>query len=405
MKVLWLSNVSIANSTMVGSGTWVMSMARALCENYDDIEIYNISMSSIESTESCRNNQITQININSSTLSESFISRVNDYIDEICPKIIHIWGTESLWCKFPFKKNGVPILVDMQGVVSSVYDNFYGGLGLKTLAKCIGLKEILKPSSSLPFCRKLYKSISRDEYQILSSLKHVSVQSEWVEGHIKALNPSCKVYRTAIGLRPEFYTCSKWHLKNDYVIFSTATMVSPLKGLHLLLKSLNIVKKYFPNVQLRLAGSVQLGIKKGGYAKLLFNYIKENNLEENILFLGELNTLDLIAEYQKAAVFVNPSYIESYSLVVAEAMHIGVPTVASFVGGMSELGINNKSILYFPKDDYVTCAHQILRILTNPNFSKSISMQAVELSEKRNSYSYISAKQMEIYVALLQELS
>ena len=134
---------------------------------------------------------------------------------------------------------------------------------------------------------------------------------------------------------------------------------------------------------------------------MLMKYISHNNLQNSIKFLGALDTNSLIREYQTASVVVNPSSIESYSLVVAEAMHIGSPVVAAYVGGMAELGKNNESSLYFPKEDYVTCARRILEILENNTLSTSLSKNAIDCSCNRDSLETIASKQLHIYNSLL----
>ncbi len=400
MKVIWFSNVDISVSTMSGSGTWVMAMARALCSHDQSIDITNISMAGIDDDVTVESGRIRQIKIKAATINEDFVGKVHDLISKINPVLLHVWGTESQWAKFPFGTS-LPILVDMQGIVCSVYENFYGGLTPAEVRKCWKLKECLKPTSSLQYGKHVYKSLIEREKQVVKSIKYVSVQSKWVEGYIRALNPNCKIYHTGIALRPEFYNAKKWHAVKEPIIFSTATMITPLKGLHVLLRALSIIKMYYPNVELRLAGDVQIGLRVGGYAKMLNKYISANNLESNVKFLGALNTGELIKEYQSAAVVVNPSSIESYSLVVAEAMHIGSPVVASYVGGMAELGKNNESILYFPKEDYVTCARRILEILENNTLSTSLSKNAIDCSCNRDSLETIASKQLHIYNSLL----
>lgn len=402
MKILWFSNVDIASDTMSESGTWVMAMSRALCLLDSDIEISNISMSEVDSDRSIEGGRIRQIKIKSTSINEYLVSKVKGYIKDIQPCLLHVWGTESMWASFPFGTE-LPVLVDMQGIVSTVYDNFYGGLSASEIRSCWTLKECLKPTSSLQYARHIYKSQILRESNFIKSLNYVSVQSSWVEGHIRALNPRCKVFHTGIALRPEFYSAKKWSVNvgASPVIFSTAMMSTPLKGLHTLLRALVIIRQYFPSVILRLAGAIQSGIRMGGYAKLLHKYIIHNNLQNNIKFLGALDTNSLIKEYQTASVVVNPSSIESYSLVVAEAMHIGSPVVAAYVGGMAELGKNNESILYFPKEDYVTCARRIIEILENNTLSTFLSKNAIDCSCNRDSLETIASKQLHIYNSLL----
>lgn len=401
MKVVWLSNVDITTCNMIGSGSWVFAMANALADNFDCISITNISISNRRSSKILNNGKLTQINIPKGRSYKQFQKTVTEIINNEQPDIIHVWGTESDWCRCHFLYNFCPVLVDMQGVLSVVAENFYGGLTCTEIIKCIGFKELLKPTSSLIYSKYRYWKLSLGEHEVIKSLSYASVQSDWIANHVLTINPKCELIRTSIVLRPEFYQAKKWRNNSRKFIFSTATMVTPLKGLHLLLKSLSIVKMFIPDIQLRLAGSVQKGLRKGGYARYIISLIKKYDLESNVIFLGEIGTNELIREYQEASVFVNPSYVESYSLVVAESMFIGTPVVASYVGGMSELGNDKESILYFPKGDYVSCAHQIIRLLIDNNLAKCLSDNSIDIATKRNSSSIASCRQMEIYNDIL----
>lgn len=404
MKVIWLSNVDVLEENKSTSGTWVSSLANALCKAHSEITLINYSFSVNKETGKKSNNY----NLEQRFVRRSICNNNSEIADLLSsfetenPDLFHVWGTESPWLGIINKKVSVPVILDMQGVVDSVYENFYGGLGGMDLIRCLGIKELLRPKSYLPMTRRIYKPIADKEKAVIQWLSYVSVQSDWVAAYIRSINTNCKIYKTGIVLREEFYRSSKWSTNDGTpTIFTTATMVSPLKGLHLLLKALVIVKKYYPNIKLKIAGAYQSGIKIGGYGKLILHFIKKNNLTNNVVFLGELNATQLISEFQSASVFVNPSYIESYSLVVAEAMHIGVPCVATFVGGMAELGDNNVSIFYFPKDDYISCSSKILDLLNHKSLSKIISEESIRVSDIRDNCENIISNQIAIYQSVI----
>ena len=150
-----------------------------------------------------------------------------------------------------------------------------------------------------------------------------------------------------------------------------------------------------------IAGELQSGIRISGFSKFLIKYIKTHKLTDSISFIGALNASQLTEQLQKASVFVNPSYVESYSLVIAEAMMIGTPTVATFAGAMTELGKDNESILYFPKGDYIMCAQKIINLLDNPILATTISAKAQEIANNRNDIATITQKQLKIYSTIL----
>lgn len=404
MKLIWLSNVDVLEENKSTSGTWVSSLANAICKTHPEITIINYSFSERKDYKKYNNSNLEQRFVRKDIYNNpSELEGLLSLFERENPSLFHVWGTESPWFSIVEKKVNSPILLDMQGIVESVYENFCGGLGIIDLIRCWGIKEFIHPKSYLLMTRRIYKPIAIKERAVIQNLRYVSVQSEWVAAYIRSINTCCKIYKTGILLREEFYQSPKWtHQEDIPTIFTTATMVSPLKGLHLLLKALIIVKKYYPNIKLKIAGAYQSGIRVGGYGRLILHFIKRNNLNNNVVFLGELNATQLIDEMLSSQIFVNPSYIESYSLVIAEAMHLGVPCVATFVGGMAELGENNTSILYFPKNDYISCASKILNLLDAKYLSEKISEGAIKTSENRDDYEKIISNQIAIYQSLIE---
>ena len=68
---------------------------------------------------------------------------------------------------------------------------------------------------------------------------------------MQSINPELKYYRLNYNLRPEFYDTEKWDWKKmkPHTIYTGAATYS-LKGLHILIDALRIVKLKYPDVQL-----------------------------------------------------------------------------------------------------------------------------------------------------------
>ena len=74
--------------------------------------------------------------------------------------------------------------------------------------------------------------------------------------------------------------------------------------------------------------------------------IKTNNLEENISFTGRLDAEEMKQEYLNANVFICPSSIENSPNSLGEAQLLGVPVIASYVGGIPDMMRGDESHLY-----------------------------------------------------------
>lgn len=401
MEILWFTSSKLPVNDLQGSGTWVTGMLE-LIQNYcSDINITIVTRGSGKDKfkEDTPWGQQWVIPIKKK-VEKKDVDVVSKIIKLEKPDLIHIWGTEDIWGLLPFDDicPHIPRLLDMQGVVSSVAEGFYADLSFYERLRCWSLKEMMKPSSSLESMKRNYQRwIGKEEY-IIKHSQNISCQSDWVIGHIKRINDSAHLFATGIALRKAFYKSKKWEIKpnSPFVLFSTAINSQPLKGLYTLYKAFGIVHNAHPESKLVLAGPVQTGIRKGGFCKLLNQYARKHGFFDAVIYLGTLSPEELVSQYLECDVFVNPSFVESYSMVVAEAMYLGVPTVASYSGAMGELGPDG-AVLYYPKGDYTMCAHQIMKIIDNRKLAEEMSKKSIMIGRIRQNKETIAKQQVEIY--------
>ncbi|MFA5173568.1 MAG: glycosyltransferase family 4 protein [Candidatus Pacearchaeota archaeon] len=89
----------------------------------------------------------------------------------------------------------------------------------------------------------------------------------------------------------------------------------------------------------------------GPYKKDLEELTKKLNLNNRIIFTGEKNKKEVLDLLSKSDLFINPSYSEGLPTSVLEAGAVGLPVIATDVGGTNEVIINNiTGILINQKD-------------------------------------------------------
>lgn len=66
-------------------------------------------------------------------------------------------------------------------------------------------------------------------------------------------------------------------------------------------------------------------------------YIENNNLGDTVMRIGRVSMEDLVAIYNLASVYIQPSFYEGFGLPVLEAMACGVPVVSSHAASLSEI--------------------------------------------------------------------
>jgi len=231
------------------------------------------------------------------------------------------------------------------------------------------------------------------------------VQSDWVKCQVSIINPEANYYYTKIMLRDSFYKALPWEYKiprDNPIIFSSCSAAVSYKGLHVLLKAIAVLKIKYPNIQLNLAGNINVGNRlQDGYSLFLNMLIKRYDLKDNVKFLGSLNENQIIDQLNKSNVCVVPSFIETYCLAFAEAMMIGIPSVVSYAGAMPELAINNEEALFYNSIDYRHCATLIDKLIQNQELAESLSKKSRKRRLLENDRNEVLKKQLDIYGSLL----
>lgn len=414
MKVLWFSNCILSNNISKGSGSWLFAMKDILI---DQIELINITESNYNEITYTNHGNFQEFiiprwNLIDGVPSNKNIITLKKIVEEIKPDIIHIWGIEKYWILL-FSRNyiiGNPI-IEIQGLLSSCYDVFYGGLLNNDIKRFYGIKEFLMRSRTLNNQRKKIKRESKRENEVFK-FSYISTQSRWVrEQLLFKLSNNTKVFKTRVPLRKEFYNCNKWlncHQfgNNSVKIITSLSYITPFKGIHILINALAILKIKYPDIKLYICGPNINSLpffKKNGYEKYLINLINQNKLSNNIIFLGKIDAKELTEHLLNANVYVNTSLVESYSVSTAEALFLGVPSVLSYAGALPNFSNNENIALYYSPLDYVNCASKIDFLLANSEFCSEISEKATNEMNKLCSVDVIKSTQLYIYNQILND--
>lgn len=408
MRILWISHTLFSEAKEISSGVWQKSLAIEML-NFPYVSLGNVVPNrSTKKMEYSKYHTIEQWAIPTSDKA-NFAKHYLQIVEKFKPDVIHVWGTENFLKLTPFKcQTKVPTILFMQGVLDSIAPVLLKSLSFYEAWRTIGIRELISRNNVF----KLQKSFVDEgaiESKMIECTSFIAVQSDWTLSQIKHLNPEAHFFKVNRALREEFVTCKNW---TDFTHFDpiiyTASIGFPLKGTDVLIKALAIVKQKFPNVQLRIAGAVgRKDFLAEGYIRHLMKLIKKHDLTANIVWLNAIDANEIIKNLQEASVFVNPSLIESYSLVLAEAMAVGTPAVVSYAGAMPELAEPNKEALFFTPMDYKNCAYQILNILENSSLALELSKNAVKRTHKRNQDLTLSEAHIKIYeeVINLQQIS
>ena len=129
--------------------------------------------------------------------------------------------------------------------------------------------------------------------------------------------------------------------------------------------------------------------------------IKEYGLINNIIYLGSINSVQIVSELQNCNVCVIPSYIETYCLALAEALIIGVPCVVSYAGALPETAVPNEEALFYNSNDYIQGAALIKKIINNKELAINLGTNARSRRLIENDIESVLNTQMNIYNQLV----
>lgn len=388
-------NMKIQSGVKLGSITPVTN-GEAQKKEIDGITYYSIR---IKKNENIRN------------ISKKLVARYRWAINDFQPDIIHIHGTErnfGLLRKFVDAK--IPIVCSIQGILLPCYD------GLKYSIAGIGMKKYQSLKNWLGrggvyFSLRRWKSSIPIEQEIFRINKYFIGRTKWDKAHLKAMNPSAVYFHGEELLRDEFYT-QKWHIDTceRHRIFISSAGYS-LKGAHVLLKAAAILKSEYPNLKIVApltkmdmhSSYVKDYLTNEDYANYLKSLIRKYSLENNVVFEKRFSAMEMAIENSKAHVFVLASFIENSPNALGESMMVGVPSVASMVGGVASMVKDNESSLLFPAGDHVLLAYQIKRVFSDDTLAIKLSREAQITARKRHDIELTTRQYLTIYSNIIEQ--
>jgi glycosyltransferase involved in cell wall biosynthesis len=132
----------------------------------------------------------------------------------------------------------------------------------------------------------------------------------------------------------------------------------------------------------------------------------ERTQSASIIFTGKLSPETLANEYKTANVFVLPAIVdhkgdtEGLGVVLIEAMELGLPIVASNVGGIPDVVVDGESGILVPEKDPVALADAFKRLEANPTLIQKLLAGARKRIDECFTWDGIIERQVEVYKRL-----
>lgn len=395
MRILWLCNVIIPEvskklgvSTGTGGG-WINQIAD-IFDKREDIELCLVApyligkeLTYIKWGNKSEFYGFQKKKLNPCKYDKSVEAIFRTIIENFKPDIVHIFGTE-----FPHSLSMVKVynrpertIIHIQGLVS-FYSFHYEAYLPKHVTVKMTFRDFIKNDNIVEQKHKFEKR-GLFETEALKKVNHVFCRTDWDKACVSIINQNLMIHYAQEMLREEFYS-GKWDYETceKRSIFISQSHY-PIKGLHIVLRALNIVKERYKDVKLYIAGDnnykktdIKSSLRRSYYNVYIEKLVKKLKLEDNIKFTGPLVVEKMKKHYLSCNVFVSPSVIENSPNSVGEAMLLGVPIISSDVGGVSSLLDNKREGILYQADAHYMLAHYICQVFENEEMAMRLGNNA-----------------------------
>lgn len=411
MRILWITNIIFPGpSKLLGLippviGGWMYSSAKAIMEEDSSITLSIATVYKGKRKEKFIIDGITYYLVPQTGSMTKYNPKLESEWQSITidfkPDIVHIHGTEfAHGLAFLNACPEIKSIVSIQGLVSVCERYYTAGLSIWDILKNITLRNIIKQDNILQQ-KKQFRKRGLIEHEIILKTNAIIGRTEWDYSHIKSINRNVKYFVCNETLREIFYD-HKWSYENcekRSIFLSQANY--PLKGLHQVIRAVSLLTNKYPDIKVYIAGlnitdysTLKNKIKRTDYGKYINSLITKLNLKDKILFTGYLNEEQICEYYLKSNLFICPSSIENSPNSLGEAQILGVPCLASYVGGIPSL-MQNASTLMYRFEEIEMLAKKIDEIFegSHSNLIETLKIDATIRHDKK----YNAKKLLSIY--------
>ncbi|MDA3910397.1 MAG: glycosyltransferase family 1 protein [Bacteroidales bacterium] len=233
---------------------------------------------------------------------------------------------------------------------------------------------------------ELYKSVDREIYQqkffeaSLAADKIIAISEQTKEDIISFFHiPENKIDVIYQGCNPIFYEkkskeaiqgiLKKYKIPEKFIL-SVGTLERRKNALHVL----EGLKQSALDIPVVFVG------KSTNYIKTLQEYIRENDMKNQVIFRHNIPSNDLPAIYQAAKIFIYPSLFEGFGIPILEALNSGTPVITNKYGCFLEAG--GDAAIYVNPNHPEEIGASIHEIIESPEKAEKMKKTGLEYAKK-----------------------
>lgn len=328
-------------------------------------------------------------------IPREIVEKAQALIREFNPDVVHVQGTEYFYGCLPQEAYcGKPVVVSIQGLISGIHPHYMGGISPKELhGTNWNARFFVKGRTLLSEQTAWREKRAVQEQRVLRQQHNFIGRTEWDRNVVHFYNPNARYFTVNENLRPPFFSARRnVGAVKKHSIYCSAAASTALKGAHWLIRAVAALRSEFPDIELRIAAADGLHAPQGlkgllfdqSYHAYLRRLIKQLNVESHVVPLPSLSAEQVATELQCAELFVLPSMCENSPNSLGEAMLVGTPSIATFVGGVPSIMKNGVEGKLVPSGDPAALAGAIRRWFLHPEEAESCVEPARATALKRH---------------------
>ena len=253
--------------------------------------------------------------------------------------------------------------IALVSTINSWYANEHGKVSLK--GKIYTTLE-LATNSNLD----LYITVSENDRQ---SLLRSNIPNEKIELIYNAVNTNSQNISHNTDLLRRQYSIPQ----NSIICIAVGRLVA-IKGFDILIQTAHLLGQQLENVHFLIVGDGQCKPE-------LLDQVNALGVNKSVTFAGYQDHETVLSFVKSSEIFIMPSRYEGTPIALLEAASLGIPVIASNVGGIPELVQDQVHALLVPPDDPQSLAQAVKRIINDKKLAETLSANAVErIKEKFN---------------------
>lgn len=415
MRVLWFTNSPCGYTANGGrgSGGWMIALQNEIVKQDDIIlgisfcmdgqpakaEQENVTYYPVPShVKSKKDKIIDLINYKDVTRDEilwpHYINHFKRVIEDFKPDVIEVFGSELYTGlgAIAAKELNVPCVLHLQGILSAIMHAFLPPM-VSERSFCFG--EGIKNAYSKFQLLIYWKRSCHREKAILKAVNHVIGRTEWDNNALEVLNPKAKYHLGGEILRSCFYENGE-RLIPEKVVITTTSSGASYKGFDVILKVANILKN---ESGLDFEWNVYGNVSPKFFEK--FTGIRHDTV--NVKLKGVASAEQLRDTMLQSTLYFQPSYAENSPNSVAEAQMLGLPIVATNVGGTISMVEHGKSGYLFPATDPYMAAFYIQKTVKSTSFNVDMGKYGQNIAQQRHDRELIVQNLVDTYKKIIAD--